>query len=355
MANAPNRMTRRLAITIAAYIERHGNWPTEARLSAESLYWVARTLDVDHFARLAERLKLRVTKHSDIAVGGKAGHLVYPPAADHHPHENSIERVEAELGFTDSELDPPPQSLVDLTASLYGQEVFHQLVLQELLALSDLAERLGIWHYSQMPAVVYEPRRGLFDLGLTQFTGGGAEKPIEVLLELKVWSQLESDQFESQRAGAGDTPVVYLLLGPTYFRWRHLASPRFIGLAEVAEAVDGVAQRATGGVGELARAYGARLTKEAERWAQSLDPAGAWDALDYFRFYAEVAPTWPVDSPDLPSHQPQRPAIRAELTACMEAADGTGLGRRRRLLGADRCAAPLQGDHTACRAAPAAS
>ena len=43
MANAPNRMTRRLAITIAAYIERHGNWPNEARLSAESLYWVARS------------------------------------------------------------------------------------------------------------------------------------------------------------------------------------------------------------------------------------------------------------------------------------------------------------------------
>lgn len=98
MANAPNRMTRRLAITVAAYIERHGNWPTEARLSPESLYWVARTLDLDHFARLAERLKLRVTKHSDIAVGGKAGHLVYPPAADDHPHESSIDRVEDELG-----------------------------------------------------------------------------------------------------------------------------------------------------------------------------------------------------------------------------------------------------------------
>lgn len=173
--------------------------------------------------------------------------------------------------------------------------MFHQLALQELLALSDLAERLGVWHYSQVPAVVYEPRRGLFDLGPTQLTAGGAENPIEVLLELKVWSQLDSDQFERQRAGAGDVPAVYLLLGPTYFRWRHLPSPRFIGLAEVAEAVNGVAQRFPGGIGELARAYGARLTKKAERWAQSLDPAGAWYALDYFRFYAEIAPTWPVD------------------------------------------------------------
>lgn len=292
MTNHPSPMTRRLAITIAAYVERHGAWPTEARVSAFVLHSLAKTLDVGHFQALADRLKLRVTKHSDIAVGGTAGHLVYPPEV--YPADGRIEAVERELAFTDVAFDPTPQSLVDLTASLFGQEVFHQLVLQELLALSDLAERLGIWTYAQAPSVVYEPRRGLFDLGLTRF--GDGENPIELYLELKVWSQLEAEQFERQRAGAGDVPVVYLLLGPTYFRWKHMSAPRFIGLTEVAEAVSDVGQRFTNSTGELARAYGARLIEEAKRWAQPLDPAGAWSALDYFRFYAEIAPSWPVDA-----------------------------------------------------------
>jgi hypothetical protein len=292
MANAPNRMTRRMAITVAAYIARHGEWPVEARLSSTALHWIAKTLDEDHFARLADRLKLRVTKHSDIAVGGSAGHLVYPPAE--HPHEDLIDRVERELGFTDVEFDQPPMVLVDLVASLYGQEVFHQLVLQELFGFSDLAQRLGIWHYTQPPAVVYEPRRGLFDLGLAQFAEG-ADAPVEVYLELKVWSQLEAEQFRRQHEGAGSVPVVYLLVGPTFFRWQHLPAPRFIGLSELAEAVSSIGQGYGGSVGDLARAYGARLTEEAKRWSQPLDPAGPWDALDHFRFYAEIAPNWPVD------------------------------------------------------------
>lgn len=292
MANAPNRMTRRLAITIAAYLERHGEWPVEARLSPTTLYWIAKTLDEDHFARLADRLKLRVTKHSDIAIGGSAGHLVYPPAD--HPHEDLIDRVERELGFTDVEFDPPPTVLVDLVASLYGQEVFHQLVLQELLGFSDLAQQLGIWQYAQPPAVVYEPRRGLFDLGLAQFAAG-ADAPVEVYLELKVWSQLEAGQFQRQRDGAGSVSVAYLLLGPTFFRWQHLPGFRFIGLSELAEAVSSIGRSYGGSVGDLARAYGARLTEEAKRWSEPLDPARLWDALDHFRFYAEIAPTWPVD------------------------------------------------------------
>jgi hypothetical protein len=101
MANGPNRMTRRLAITIAAFITRYGVWPSEARLSPWALYWIAQSLDEGHFARLADRLKMRVTKHADIAVGGPGGHVVYLKHED--PPIVTVERVERELGFTEIE------------------------------------------------------------------------------------------------------------------------------------------------------------------------------------------------------------------------------------------------------------
>jgi hypothetical protein len=205
-----------------------------------------------------------------------------------------VERVERELGFDEVVFDPPSQTLVDLTAVLFGQEVFHQLVLQELLALTDLGQRLGIWSHTQPPAVVSEPRRGLFDLGLAQFAVG-VERPIEVYLELKVGSHLEADQFEQQLEGAADVQRVYLLLGSTYFRWRHAGTATFIGVTELAAAITAIGAKYTGTPGEIARVYGARLSEEAERWSQTMDPTHTWDALDYFRFYAEVAPTWPVE------------------------------------------------------------
>lgn len=291
MGNAPNRMTRRLAITIAGYISRFGAWPTEARLSADALYWLAQTLDQEHFDRLANRLKLRVTKHSDIAVGGSAGHSVYDPSQG--LSAALIERVERELAFDELIFDPPSKALVDLTASLYGQEVFHQLVLQELFALTDLGSRLGIWDDVQPPTVLYEPRRGLFDLGLAKFAGG-SESPVEVFIELKVGSHLEIGQIERQREGADGARRAYLLLGPTYFRWRDLTEATVLGLTEVAAAVASVGTTFTGSTGELARVYGDRLGQEAQRWSQPMDPAVQWDALDHFRFYAEIAAAWPV-------------------------------------------------------------
>lgn len=291
MGSAPSRMTRRLAITIASYISRYGSWPTEARLSAEALHSVVHTLDEEHFGRLADRLKLRVTKHSDIAVGGSAGHLVYDPSEG--LSADLIERVERELGFNDLIFDPPSQTLADLTASLYGQEVFHQLVLQELLALSDLGFRLGIWDQTQPPTVVYEPRRGLFDLGLAKFAPG-VDSPVEALIELKVASHLEPGQLERQREGASNTHRVYLLLGSTYFRWRDLPDATVLGLTDVAAAVTAVGAEYTGTTGELARVYGERLSQEATRWLQPMDPSGRWSDLDFFRFYAEIASAWPV-------------------------------------------------------------
>jgi hypothetical protein len=292
MGNAPNRMTRRLAITIASYISRFGAWPTEARLSPDALYLLVQTLDREHFDRLANRLKLRLTRDSDIAVGGSAGHLVYDPSEG--LSAAVIESVERELAFDELTFDPPSEALIDLTASLYGQEVFHQLVLQELLARTDLGSRLGIWDDDvQPPTVLYEPRRGLFDLGLAKFAGG-TESPVEVFIELKVGSHLEMGQVERQREGADGARRAYLLLGPTYFRWRDLTEATVLGLTEVASAVGSVGATYTGSIGELARVYGDRLGQEAQRWSQPMDPAVQWDALDHFRFYAEIAAAWPV-------------------------------------------------------------
>jgi hypothetical protein len=91
-----------------------------------------------------------------------------------------------------------------------------------------------------------------------------------------------------------DARRAYLLLGPTYFRWRDLREATVLGLTEVAAAVESVGATYTGSTGELARVYGERLRQEAQRWSQPMDPAVQWDALDYFRFYAEIAVAWPV-------------------------------------------------------------
>ena len=290
MSNAPSAMTRRLAIAIASYIEHQGQWPAEARLSAFVLHSLASVLDPDHFGRLADRLKLRVTKHADITVGGQAGHMVYPPSEP--PDPDLVAQVEHDLGFSDLIFDAPSQTLVELTDLLYRQEVFHQLALGALLGFSDLAQRLGLWTYGQSPWVTHEPRRGLFDLGLSQFSLHD-DRPVEVYLELKVGSHLEPEQFERQQAGAGLARTAYILLGPTYYRWSHLSTPTFVGLPEVASAVRAVGDTHTGTIGELARVYGARLAQDAARWAEPLDPAKTWEALDYLRFYAQIASAWP--------------------------------------------------------------
>ena len=197
---------------------------------------------------------------------------MYP--AVEQPSEDLIERVERELGFDEVRFDPPSETLVDLTASLFGQEIFHQLVLQELLAFSDLGRRLGIWDDAQPPTVVFEPRRGLSsDLGLARFAGG-SESPVDVYVELKVGSHLEAGQVQRQREGAAQARRVYLLLGPTYFRWRELSDATVIGLVEIAAAVTDVGASYTGTTGDLARVYGDRLSQEARRWSKPMDPAG---------------------------------------------------------------------------------
>jgi hypothetical protein len=90
-----NYTTRRLAITIALFLEHFGEWPTEIRLSSDSLYWTVLGLTQDEFSELATRFKIRVTKHADIAVGSTRGRQLY--TQDVHPSGETVDAVEQEL------------------------------------------------------------------------------------------------------------------------------------------------------------------------------------------------------------------------------------------------------------------
>ena len=98
MSSTGNRTTRRLAITIALYIEQFHVWPREVRLSASALYYIVQGMRVEEFEGLASRLRVRVTKHAEIAVGGAEGHLIYSQVE--HPRLETIEGVERDLGLT---------------------------------------------------------------------------------------------------------------------------------------------------------------------------------------------------------------------------------------------------------------
>ncbi len=100
MTSPGNRMTRRLAITIALYIERFHAWPREVSLSASALYYIAQGMHMEEFEGFAARLKMRVTKHADIAVGGAEGHLTYGQLE--HPRPETIDRVERDLGLANT-------------------------------------------------------------------------------------------------------------------------------------------------------------------------------------------------------------------------------------------------------------
>lgn len=177
--------------------------------------------------------------------------------------------------------------LIDL---LYAQEAFHQRVLQLLFAETDLARRLELWDHAGPPNVLYEPLRGLFDLALAI----GDEQP-EVLIELKIESELDAAQMERQESRAASTTTAYLLLGGTYFRWRQTPNLRVIGLPDLATAVRQVAEGETGVLHEIAGAYARRLESEAERWTRPLPTdRAAWTGFDFFRFYQQVAAAWPV-------------------------------------------------------------
>jgi hypothetical protein len=176
--------------------------------------------------------------------------------------------------------------LVDL---LWDQEIFHQRVLHELLAETDLARRLELWDGGDRPIIINEPFRGLFDLALTRDRTASPA----VLIELKAWSELGQNQLDRQAAGAIDARRAYILLGRTYYQWRRQTDLRTIGLPELAVAVRETAAEESGATGELASAYARELAEQATVWANPLTPDGRWTGLEFYRFYDEIREAWP--------------------------------------------------------------
>jgi hypothetical protein len=77
MPNGVDKNLVRLAIACASFRERHGEWPTEARLAPIVLWDYGQLLDADNFELLCSRLHIRVTRHAHIAVGTANAHIVY--------------------------------------------------------------------------------------------------------------------------------------------------------------------------------------------------------------------------------------------------------------------------------------
>ena len=256
MGNYPSPMTRRLAITIALYIERFGAWPDEVRLSSDALYWIAKGLDQEHFTALADRLKLRVTRHTLFAVGGSAGHQVYTQKV--HPHQETVERVERELGHDiESRIHDEPASIHrEIIDEFGGERCFHRLLIGELIRWGDLGPALGIWHLAALPVVTRLPIGGLFDLRLDRPTG-----PPDYL---DIWLRRPTrGRYEQQVAAATGCNRIYLLVVGARPDWPGADDATWI-LRE--EFLTAIASRASGlggdALGDLTRAYSERLSAE---------------------------------------------------------------------------------------------
>jgi hypothetical protein len=249
-------MTRRLAITIAAYIDRYGAWPHEVRLSSMALWWIARSLDEKHFALLATRLKLRVTKHSDIAVGGPAGHLVYGKEGE--SRSETVDWVERELGLdlASRSHDDPVWIHQALVAEFGAYRHLHRLVIGELLKWTDLGAELGLDGH---PSVSVAPLGGLFDFRL--------DYPDRPPAFLDIWPPTRV-HYQQQADAAPASRRIYILLLPDGARpdWPEADGATWILRPELVEAVALTAFSLGGDAfGDLARAYSARLSAGASR------------------------------------------------------------------------------------------
>jgi len=172
----------------------------------------------------------------------------------------------------------------------WGQEVVHRLVLRELLASTDLATRLGLWSDPRRPTVLYQPLRGLFDLGLAE------EDRVRVLIELKATTGVVEGQRRRQQVAAEDLGVVraYILLGVGFWASHQETGIPYIGVPGLHVAVESVAREADGAVGDLARTYARRLAQEAAAWTR--DPDQDEGATGLLRTYTDIAAAWPVEA-----------------------------------------------------------
>ncbi|MBA3688387.1 MAG: hypothetical protein H0W81_06135 [Chloroflexi bacterium] len=188
---------------------------------------------------------------------------------------------------TDRPTTETPGGLALVLDRLWGQEVTHKLILAELFRHTELGTSLGLWTGDDLPSVVVEPSRGIFDLALNR-------GPNTVgFIELKFGAESGQNQRERQRAWAeaANAHRSYILLGTSYFEIPREASVRYIGVPELLTAI--TATTTVGDVGELARAYVERLGRDARVWVGEHDPATA-NSVAILRLYQEIADAWPV-------------------------------------------------------------
>jgi hypothetical protein len=83
--NGEDKNICRLEVCCAAYREKYGEWPAEARLAPMLLHDIARYLDSESFEALASRIRLRTRDLPGLSVGGSKGVMEYGPGpSDEH-------------------------------------------------------------------------------------------------------------------------------------------------------------------------------------------------------------------------------------------------------------------------------
>jgi hypothetical protein len=97
MPNGVEQNIMRLAMACASFRGLHGSWPTEARVSPVVMWDFGQVLDAENFEILCSRLRLRTTKHAQIAVGTPKAHLVYE-GTDHDFKPGMIDEAWTWLG-----------------------------------------------------------------------------------------------------------------------------------------------------------------------------------------------------------------------------------------------------------------
>jgi hypothetical protein len=96
--NGADKNYRRLIMACAAFRSLHGVWPSEARLAPVTLWECGQMLDLENFELLCSKLRLRTTKHAQIAVGNASAHLVYEKISN--PSYELLAEAEEWLGAT---------------------------------------------------------------------------------------------------------------------------------------------------------------------------------------------------------------------------------------------------------------
>jgi hypothetical protein len=100
--NGTEGSLRRLEIACAAFRQRHGTWPSQARLGPHIVYDVTHILDIANWNRVCSLITIRTTQRANFAVGDGSSHLVYEKLRE-HPSPEAIQAASEWLGL---EIDP---------------------------------------------------------------------------------------------------------------------------------------------------------------------------------------------------------------------------------------------------------